>query len=102
MKARQGKILSLVAIGVLAAAIAVNVAVTLVTHQPLSQLASMAPGLLLLAVFATFWNRYAKLEAEHGPDYAASQSGGRAIILALGIVVAISAGLVAYLLVRRG
>jgi hypothetical protein len=101
MKARQGKIASLVVIGLLAVAIVLNVVVTLVKHRPLSELASMLPGVLLILVFVNFWGRYDKLEAEHGADYQATPVARRGLILLLAVVVAILAGLVAYLLTGR-
>ena len=101
MKARQGKIMSLVVIGLLAAAIVVNVVITLVKHRPLSDLASMLPGLLLILMFVNFWGRYDKLEAEHGPDYQATATPRRGLIILLAALVALFAGLVAYLLAKR-
>jgi hypothetical protein len=102
MKARQGKIVSLVIIGLLTAAILLNVGVTLVKHRPLSNLTSMLPGLLLILMFVNFWGRYDKLEAEHGPDYQATPVARRGLIILLAFVVALFAALVTYLLVRKG
>ena len=101
MKARQGKIVSLLIIGLLVAAILLNVTVTLVKHRPLSHLTSMLPGVFLILMFVSFWGRYSKLEAEHGADYQATPAARRGLIILLAVGVAIFAALVTYLLVSR-
>ena len=69
MTARQGKLLTMGVAILMGVAVAFNVGVTVVKHQPLRQLTSMVPGLLLIAVFGMYWSRYARLEAEHGTDH---------------------------------
>jgi hypothetical protein len=101
MTARQGKILSTVMMALIAAAVAAGVAETLVRHRPIGEAAPLFPGAIMIALFATLRSRYARLEAEHGPDHPATRTGGRSLLVALAVAVAIFAGLSTFLLSRR-
>jgi hypothetical protein len=101
MTARQGKTMAVVAIAVLSAAIALDVAVTLLKHKPLSDLTSLIPGVLLIVVFLNFWGSYAKLEAEHGPEYVATRTSSRTLILLGVLLLALGVGLGFFIAARR-
>lgn len=101
MTARQGKIVSMALIMVLAVAIAFDVAMTLIRRRPLGGLATLLPGVLLIVLFVNLWGRYAQIEAEHGPDYAATKTSGRSLLVLLVLVLAIGGELTAYLLTHR-
>jgi uncharacterized membrane protein len=102
MTAKQGRIISTVAMALLAFAIAANVALLLLRHRPLGDVAGMLPGLVLIVLFASLRSRYIQLEAEHGPDYQATRTRGRSLLIILALVLAIAGGLTAFLLTHRG
>jgi hypothetical protein len=102
MTARQGKIVSIALIGLLSATVVLGVMVTVLKHRPLGELTSFVPGVFLILVFANLWGRYARLEAEHGPQFVATRGGGRTLLVVLALGLAIGGGLAAYLLARGG
>jgi hypothetical protein len=95
MTARQGKTLTTVVMALLAVAIGANLALALLRHRPLGETIGMLPGVILIVLFANLRSRYARLEAEHGPDYPATRTRGRSLLVLLALVVAIAVGLTA-------
>ena len=100
MTVRQGKRLMMIAAILVAVAAALNLVVAF-RHHGAGDFFEAAPLLVFLALLATLWRRYARLEAEHGPDYVAPTTRARPLLVGLAVVAAVLGAVAGYLIARR-
>jgi 4-amino-4-deoxy-L-arabinose transferase-like glycosyltransferase len=100
MTVRQGKRLTWVFGALVLAAMVIDV-ISFYLRPDRFRLTDAAMPVLFLVLFVTLRQHYRRLEAAHGPDYDLPIKGRRVWLLLLGVLVAIGAAAIAYLLATR-
>ena len=102
MTVRQCKQLMLFACLLIAVTLGLEVYLDVTRHGgDLDYIQIAIPGLFLV-MLASIWRRYARLEAEHGPDYVVpSTLNSRPVLVVAALVALVLAAVAGYLIVTR-